>query len=111
VQAEYGLSSTLIAYGGDHVTKEPKGPWLKKYPLLARPYAFTVCRIEPENNLEMIIQAYLASKQEIPYVIVGNWEASDFGKELVKKYQDNKEVFLLHPIYDQKELNVLRSNC
>lgn len=111
VASEYSASSTLIAYGGDHVTKEEKQGWIDKYPMLISKYAFTVCRIEPENNLDMIIDAYLNSSQLMPYIIVGNWQASEYGRQLFHKYQKEEKLRLMDPIYDQQELNVLRSNC
>ena len=52
VNKEYGVSSELIAYGGDHVlcsiTKEKENEILDKYSLRKEEYSFTVCRIEPE---------------------------------------------------------------
>jgi glycosyltransferase involved in cell wall biosynthesis len=111
VASEYSASSLLIAYGGDHVTKEDKNPWVNKYAFLLEKYAFTVCRIEPENNLDMIITSYLNSNQLMPYIIVGNWQASEYGRRLIQKYQKEEKLRLMGPIYDQQELNVLRSNC
>lgn len=111
VASEYHASSLLIAYGGDHVTKEDKHAWINKYSFLLEKYAFTVCRIEPENNLDIIITSYLNSRQQMPYIIVGNWQASEYGKGLVQKYQKEEKLHLMDPIYDQQELNVLRSNC
>ena len=93
------------------MTKEEKAKWVHQYPILHEDYAFTVCRIEPENNLDMIIQAYLASRQMMPYLIVGNWKASAYGENLRNKYGNEKKLMLLDPIYDQDELNALRSNC
>ena len=81
------------------------------YPILNEDYSFTVCRIEPENNLDMIISAYLSSKQKMPYLIVGNWNASAYGRNLRNKYSGEKKLRLLDPIYNQDELNALRSNC
>ena len=111
VTQEYNTSSLLIAYGGDHVTKEEKSKWVKQYPILNENYAFTVCRIEPENNLDMIVQAYLKSNQQMPYLIVGNWKASAYGENLRNRYRKEKKLRLLDPIYGQNELNALRSNC
>jgi glycosyltransferase involved in cell wall biosynthesis len=111
VLAEYHKNSTLIPYGGDHVTKENRAQWISQYPFLIQDYAFSVCRIEPENNLDMIIQAYLSSNQVMSYTIVGNWQASAYGRGLYNKYCKEEKLLLLDPIYEQKELNVLRSNC
>src|SRR5690606_22673553 len=105
VSQEYNASSLLIAYGGDHVTKEEKPKWVNQYPIINEDYAFTVCRIEPENNLDMIINAFLSSEQKMPYLIVGNWNASAYGRNLRNKYTGEKKLRLLDPIYNQDELN------
>ena len=41
----------LIAYGGDQVSHVQDDSLFEKYPFCQKPYAVTVCRIEPENNL------------------------------------------------------------
>ena len=43
--------------------------------------------------------------------MIGNWENSDYGKKLKKRYSIFKNIFLLDPIYNQKTLNQLRCNC
>lgn len=111
VQLEYGKQSELIAYGADHVKSISIDVELsKKYPFLLADYGFTVCRIEPENNLHLIIEA-MAKKNELSLVIIGNWEASQYGKGLRERYVDKKHIHLLDPIYNQNILNQIRSNC
>lgn len=111
VLSEYAKPSELIAYGGDHVTKESITPeTLQQYPFLSNPYAFKVCRIEPENNVHMILEAFAAQKT-LPLVIIGNWDRSDYGRNLKQLYKDSTNLYLLDPIYDQYLLNQLRSNC
>ncbi len=111
VLTEYGKKSTLIAYGADHVAgSEISQELLLAYPFLNQQYAFTVCRIEPENNLHIILEA-MAQQKDLPIVIVGNWDASQYGIKLRSKYADIKHIHLLNPIYDQQILNQIRSNC
>jgi glycosyltransferase involved in cell wall biosynthesis len=111
VLSEYGVNSTLIAYGGDHAVAAPlTKKVLSLYPFLASDYAFTVCRIEPENNIHIILAA-VASHDKVPLVLVGNWQASQYGRDLYTRYLDSKYIQLLDPIYDQALLNQLRSNC
>ena len=111
VSTSYGKPSHLIAYGGDHTTRETlSATSLKQYPFLKHPYAFKVCRIEPENNIEMILQAFSKTKQ-LPLVLVGNWNKSDFGRQMKRNYDGISHIHLLDPIYNQKLLNELRSNC
>jgi glycosyltransferase involved in cell wall biosynthesis len=111
VQSEYGVKSELIAYGSDHAEKEKIDlNLLSKYPFLDNKYAFSVCRIEPENNIHVILEA--AQQLEIfPLVIIGNWNASHYGSELKQQYMNYDHIHLVDPIYDQKKLDMIRSNC
>jgi glycosyltransferase involved in cell wall biosynthesis len=108
VTSSYSKSSHLISYGGDHVFNVH----LKKETIdefnLPKTFAFKVCRIEPENNIHLILEAF--SESEINLVIVGNWSNNEYGKNL-KKFYNKKNMYLLDPIYAQEQLNEIRSNC
>lgn len=107
----YESLSNLIEYGADHAIKVPIDDVDKKeYPFLNELYAFGVCRIEPENNIHMILEAF-SHMPEKTLVMVGNWENSKYGKDLRTKYGSMDHIQLLDPIYDQKALDLLRSNC
>jgi glycosyltransferase involved in cell wall biosynthesis len=111
ISAEYDKPSHLIAYGADHVNQEKiSQEVLAQYPFLKEQYAFKVCRIEPENNIHIILNAFESFKH-IGLVVVGNWSNSQYGKYLKKKYNEYNHIHLLDPVYDQYVLNQLRSNC
>lgn len=111
VYSEYNVSSHLIAYGADHVKKRSLSDEISnKYPFLDGDYYFKVCRIEPENNVEMIIKAF-SINPNFKLVIVGNWQNSEYGCKLKEKYKVFDNLHLLAPIYDQDILNQIRSNC
>lgn len=99
----HGIEPVLIAYGGDHTLVEPAGT--------APPpgYWLSVARIEPENNCHMILDAAVASS--IRLVFVGNWEASDYGRELKTRYGDLDGFTLMDPVYDVARLAALRRNA
>lgn len=108
---EYRVDSCVIAYGGDQVYKvESTQCDITRYPFLEKPYAFTVARIQPDNNIEMLCNSFNDGSL-FPLVIVGNWNNSSYGLELKKKYQNKVNLQLLDAIYDQRDLNLLRSNC
>lgn len=112
VGIEYGVESELIAYGGDHVicdTQNEDDKILGKFNLSSTKYSFALCRIEPENNVHLVLEAY--SRTEKRLVFVGNWNNSNYGKELLEKYGKYDNMTLASPIYDLLILNVLRSNC
>jgi len=110
VKTTYGVKSRLIAYGADHVTREALDEnFLLKYPF-TKNFAFKVCRIEPENNIHIVLKAF-SMLPEKKIVCVGNWLNSEYGKSLRIKFGGYKNIFLLDPIYDQIGLNQFRSNC
>jgi glycosyltransferase involved in cell wall biosynthesis len=107
----YSTRSRVIEYGGDHARKQPITDHAReKYPFLAQPYAFKVCRIEPENNVHLVLGAF-AELPNYPFVLVGNWNNSAYGCQLRQEYGKCPNLHLLDPIYDQAQLDVLRSNC
>lgn len=111
VKEEYHRESVVIEYGADHVAPVLLTADAKlKYEFLNEPYSFTVCRIEPENNIHLILKAF-SEYPEKSHVIVGLWTHGVYGKELKEKYSVYKNIHLLDPIYDQRELNIIRSNC
>jgi glycosyltransferase involved in cell wall biosynthesis len=111
ILSEYAISSSVIAYGGDQVFKVlPEQDDRDKYKFLGKPYAFTVARIQPDNNIEMLCNSF-DNKSPFPLVIVGNWNNSNYGQKIKKSYIHKSNLILLDAIYDQSELNLLRSNC
>jgi glycosyltransferase involved in cell wall biosynthesis len=107
----YKTLSQIIEYGADHtMAVRPSPEDRKRYPFLAKPYAFTVCRIEPENNIHLVLEAF-ARLPRHTLALVGNWANSEYGLKLRQRYQPCPNLLLLDPIYDQRELDLLRSNC
>ena len=107
----YGSLSRIIEYGADHTMQVKSNSKDKKeFPFLKKPYAFKVCRIEPENNVHEVLEAF-AVLSKYTMVIVGNWNYSDYGKSLKEKYGHHTNIFLLDPIYNQRKLDLLRGNA
>ncbi len=112
VEKEYNQESTLIEYGGDHVICDTNGieeEVLEKYQLSKSGYSLALCRIEPENNVEMIMKAFVVSGELL--VFIGNWHNSEFGQRMKEEYGTLSNIKLLEPIYDINVLNVLRTDC
>ena len=108
VKDTYGIDSHVIAYGGDHALAV-EAVDVTEYSLPEK-YAFSVCRIEPENNVHMIVAAF-AGQNDVPLVIVGNWNNSEYGRELREQYAYVEHIHLLDPIYDLGKLKTLRQNA
>ncbi|MCK9372287.1 MAG: DUF1972 domain-containing protein [Sulfuricurvum sp.] len=107
----YNVESHVIAYGGDQVTRMEISKELKeRFGFLHNPYSIAVARIQPDNNIDMILEAFVKLPKN-PLVFVGNWDFSEYGKDLKKKYAQYNHIHLLDPIYDLSILDQLRSNC
>ncbi len=104
----YGVNSHVIAYGGDHVL-DVDAVSVNEY-ALPDEYIFSVCRIEPENNVEMIVSAF-STMHEYSLVMVGNWGNSDYGRGIREHYKTFDNIYLLDPIYDLGKLKSLRANA
>lgn len=111
VKIRYNISSRLIEYGADHTKRKViNDDDIKEYPFLTEKYAFKVSRIEPENNIHLILEAF-SKLPEQHLVLVGNWKDNYYGTKLLEQYKGYKNLHLLNPIYATLKLDVLRSNA
>ena len=113
VTETYRKPSVLIAYGGDHavipVDLSRQREILASFGVGAKAYACTICRIEPENNCHITLEAFAKSGDVL--VFIGNWDKSAYGQELKRKYSGVGNIQLIDPVYDLDVLYVLRNNC
>jgi glycosyltransferase involved in cell wall biosynthesis len=100
----YHKSSVFIPYGAEIFTTADVRV-LNEYHLQPHQYYLVVSRMEPENNVEMIIKGYLQSKQDHQLVIVGS--INKFGKQWKAKYE-NEKIRFIGAVYDRKVLSNLR---
>ena len=107
LQRSYGISAAIVSYGGDHALK---GKHVDLPLRLPEVFALSLCRIEPENNVDLILRAFSASRSP-NLVFVGNWNASEYGRQLRHQYTDTENLFLLDPLYDENLLFTVRSKA
>ena len=111
MKTAYNYQSHLIEYGGNqaqHVSVTDNS--IIDYHFLNSKYAFTVCRIEPENHIHILLDA-MSQQTKLQLVIIGNWNNSEYGVGLKEKYGQINHIHLLDPIYELETLNRIRSNC
>jgi len=101
----YQAKSIYIPYGTE-VMKSPSIHILNKYNLISYKYDIVIARIEPENNIEMIIKGFLNSNMNRYLVIVGSLK-TNFAKYLVRNYKTEK-IKYLDFISGSQNLNTLR---
>ena len=108
VRETYGRDCSVIAYGGDHALAADPAPVTEV--TLPDRYAFNVCRIEPENNVHMLLEAF-ADSADFPLIAVGNWDRSDYGRGLKRRIAGAPGLRILDPIYDIGKLRTLRAGA
>jgi glycosyltransferase involved in cell wall biosynthesis len=105
---KYGAEAIYIPYGADIPENyDPLVPG--RWQLQPNDYLLLMARMEPENNVEMIIKGWMASEKKKPLALVGN-TGNRFGQYLTTTYQ-HKNLHFLGAIYDQTTVNSLRHYC
>lgn len=102
VKSEYRTDSEVIAYGGDHAISSDLN-------LSDENYALALCRIEPENNVELILEAFCKTNKQLKFI--GNWDKSEFGSSMKAKFQKFDNIEIIDPIYDIQTLFDIRQKC
>lgn len=108
IKIHYGIESSVIPYGGDHVLATPACN-AAELDLPSR-YALSICRIEPENNVKMIVEGF-AKQNQLELVFVGNWNSSSYGRSIRENFVDTSHLHLLDPIYDPGKLRALHDGA
>jgi glycosyltransferase involved in cell wall biosynthesis len=107
----YGIEAATIAYGGDHALQKANATSQSAVPV--KPYALTVCRIEPENNIHLLAQTFAdcAASSDLRLVIVGNWAGSAYAAGLHTQFGGLPNIDLLDPVYERDQLYALRQSA
>lgn len=98
----YGKATRLIAYGADMLEREPP-PDLRRHGLSGiEPgrYVLYVSRLEPENQADLVIDAYRDVPGDVPLLIVGDAPyAPAFKTRLQELASEDERVRMVGPIY------------
>jgi glycosyltransferase involved in cell wall biosynthesis len=106
LKREYGRESHFIPYGARLFDDDRLAP-LESRGVRPGEYHMLIARMEPENNIEMILDGYVASGDPRPFLVVGN-TTTRHGRALVDRYRGNGGVRFLGGIYDYEALSALR---
>lgn len=103
---KYGVRSEYIPYGADIVQEFDPGH-LAAYDVETQGYYLLIARLEPENNLEMVLDGYRSADIPMPILVVGN-HGTAYGQYLRDRYRDVPGIRFLGGIYQKKVLDSLR---
>lgn len=108
IAAVYGRRPTLVAYGGEQSRRTPPGD-ISDLDLPER-YLLAIARVEPENNLDLILET-LAAMPTHALVVAGNWNRSSYGRSLRHRFARHANLHLIDTVYDPGRLRALRDRA
>ena len=122
LKASRGLEVTFIPYGVDVPASAPWNPAKLRVlhgaselaSLESSEYYLLVARLERENNIEMIVEGFLAADTEKRLVIVGDFLDSSYQSEidaLISRYRGYDRIAFVGAIYEKDVLSMLRQHC
>ena len=106
---KYQVQNSYIPYEAE-LTKKKKKNILKLFGLVKYGYYMLMARMEPENNIDMILEGFCKTDSDKQFIVVGNTKNS-FGKKMVAKYGFDKRVHFSGAIFDKNTINALRKFC
>lgn len=103
----YNVESKYIAYGAE-LFKSPELEKIEEYNVEPYNYNMLIARLEPENNIETILDGVALSEKKSPFLVVGKHDVNSYGKYLKDKFKNHKNIRFVGGIYDMNVLNNLR---
>ena len=79
---------------------------LENYGVFENEYHLAIARLEPENNIEMVLDGFMAADSRKTFCVVGNHKTR-YGGYLKNKYRDPR-IKYLGGIYNLPAVNALR---
>lgn len=104
---KYDVKSSYFPYGS-YVFEHANETFIQKYKLEPYQYDILIARFEPENNIEIVLEAFHQSITKRELILIGNYTHTSFGKTMFDKYSKDYRISFLGAIYDQEMLNNLR---
>lgn len=105
LDTKFNISTKYLCYGASLVEQFNEDV-LSNYGIKRHDYSLIIARLEPENNIETIIEGYTLTNLSYPLLIFG--KLNPYGQRLKKKYIKDKRIRFLGANYNISDLNALR---
>jgi glycosyltransferase involved in cell wall biosynthesis len=108
LERTYPINVHFIPYGAS-LPRKQRHDALRQYNVARNDYHLLIARMEPENNVEMILDGFHESTVNKKFLVIGN-PNNKFGKHLLKKYNHDERVCFLGGLFNQEIVHSLRVN-
>lgn len=103
----YNKDSFYIPYGAE-LFNTPNRKVLDQYDVESYKYNMLIARLEPENNIELILDGVIQADTKEKFLVVGKHNVNKYGKYLKTKYKSYDYVKFIGGVYKLNDLNNLR---
>lgn len=103
---KYVKESTYIAYGANQFLN-PNEELIEQYNVEQYNFNMIVARLEPENNIETILDGVVLSDDKTPILVIGNHNTK-FGNYLKDKFKSSFHIRFMGALYNLEHLDNLR---
>jgi glycosyltransferase involved in cell wall biosynthesis len=105
---KYAIDSRYIAYGADAIT-----PWEREQmapeEAAKEDYFLLMARMEPENNIETILDGYNQSNSDKHFQVLGSTD-NRFGKYITHKFKNDSRIEFKGFVSDTAKVRALQNN-
>lgn len=106
LQRKYQIKCRYIPYGSE-ISYLNNNSFLPQYHISKEDYYLLMARMEPENNIETILNGFNHSSSDKKFLVIGNTNNS-LGQKLVNKFKSDKRILFAGAIYDTAITNSLK---
>jgi glycosyltransferase involved in cell wall biosynthesis len=108
LEKKYRIESEYIPYGAK-IFNDTDNNALLNYDVFTRNYFMLMARMEPENNIEMILDGFHQSKTTKKFLVTGSIN-NRFGKYIFNKFSKDERIQFLGSIYDHQLTHTLKTH-
>ncbi|MDB5010731.1 MAG: glycosyl transferase family 1 [Mucilaginibacter sp.] len=108
LQDKYQIDSKYIPYGADLVS-EIEREQLNAAQIAKEDYFLLMARMEPENNIETILEGFNKSTSRRSFKVLGD-TGNRFGKYITHKFKNDDRIQFKGSIFDNAKVRSLQNN-
>ncbi len=109
LDTKYGINAHFISYGAE-IHAAPDVSLISSFGVMSQEYLLLIARMEPENNIESILEGFRISGTPRILLVIGNTQ-NKFGSKMVAKYASVVNIHFVGSVYEMATLNALRYHC
>ena len=106
LRKKYEIKCKYIPYGSE-ISYLNNYSLLSFYHISSQEYFLLMARMEPENNIETILEGFNKSNSDKKFLVIGNTNNS-FGQKIQRKFKEDKRILFAGAIYDSTITHTLK---